>query len=226
MSPCDSCHHSGCCRAFAIPLTGADILRIQKEYSLGFWDFVSRWADPDGTIARNNAPHFFFSDEPETPFVICTSHTQSPFHKGTTKCRFLLECEPDETHPMGKSRCMIYGNRPSTCHAFPMKLDDSSELTILYDVPKHGRTDQNPMYELCPRPWEAEDVDPVDAPQKLAIAQYEVHFFSQVASLWNKNPREWEIFPEFLNVVYNHRVVKLDSSGTAMNSGTKSSSVA
>ncbi len=207
MSPCDSCH-SGCCRAFAIPVTGADIFRIEKGLKLNFWDFVCRWADPDGTIARNNAPHFFFSDEPQTPFVICTTHLPSAYHEGTTKCRFLVECEPDKEDPIGVSKCGIYNFRPASCHAFPMKMDDSGELTILYQVPKHGRPDENPLYDLCPREWEVEDIDPIEAPQQLAITHYEINFFTQVAQLWNRNPREWDLFPEFLQVVYNHRVIK------------------
>ncbi len=225
MSPCDSCH-SGCCRAFAIPVTGADIIRIERGLKLGFWDFVCRWADPDGTIARNNAPHFFFEDEPNTPFVICTTHAPSAFHEGSTKCRFLMECTPDEENPIGASRCGIYNHRPSSCHAFPMKLDDSGELTILYQVPKHGREDKNPLYDLCPREWEIEDIDPIEAPQQLSMAHYEINFFNQVAQIWNRNPREWEVFPEFLHIVYNNRVMKQESPKPADDSGTIPFSVA
>ena len=65
MSPCEDCH-AGCCRSFAVPVSGADIMRIENGLGLSFWDFVCRWEDPDGRIALNYAPHFFFEDEPET----------------------------------------------------------------------------------------------------------------------------------------------------------------
>jgi Fe-S-cluster containining protein len=225
MSPCDSCH-SGCCRAFAIPVTGADIIKIERGLKLDFWDFVCRWADPDGSIARNNAPHFFFADEPNTPFVICTTHAPSSFHEGSTKCRFLVECAPDEENPIGASRCGIYNHRPSSCHAFPMKLDDAGELTILYQVPQHGREDKNPLYDLCPREWEIEDIDPIEAPQQLSMNHYEINFFNQVAQIWNRNPREWEVFPEFLQIVYHNRVMKQESPKPADDKGTIPFSVA
>ena len=95
---CESCH-AGCCRAFAVPVTGDDILRIERDIGLEFWDFVCRWADKDGQIARNHAPHFHFSDEPQTPFVICLAQEQSLFLGETAKCRFLVECPPDDEAP-------------------------------------------------------------------------------------------------------------------------------
>ncbi len=83
--------HAGCCRSFAVPVTGADILRIQREQQLSFWDFVCRWEDPESKIARNYAPHFHFADEPDTPFVVCLTHTASQSFPETSKCGFLVE---------------------------------------------------------------------------------------------------------------------------------------
>ena len=208
MSPCESCH-AGCCRAFAVPVTGADILRIERQLQLGFGDFVCRWADPDGNIARNYAPQFHFADEPETPFVICLRHTASEFFPRTTKCRFLLEGEPDAENPLGQARCGIHAARPGACRVFPTKLNETGELAVIYDVPENGRpAEPAATYSLCPRPWEPTDIDTLTGIQDLVVARYEMGFFKQLANLWNRKPREWSLFPEFLRLVYESRVLK------------------
>lgn len=207
MTPCNTCH-AGCCRSFAVPVTGADIIRIETELGLSFWDFVCRWADGNGNIARNTAPHFHFSDEPETPFVICLKHVDSRHLSGTTKCRFLEESPPDAEHPLGLARCGIYEHRPATCRAFPMKLDESGQLAILYPLPERGRSGETPAYELCPRPWEPDDVNPILAVQELTVARHEMLFFRELAVTWNRKPRPWNIFPQFLRLVYRARVVR------------------
>ncbi|MGE3314136.1 MAG: YkgJ family cysteine cluster protein [Planctomycetaceae bacterium] len=205
MSPCESCH-AGCCRSFAVPVTGADIIRIEKGLGLSFWDFACRWADPQGKIARSYAPHFHFADEQATPFVICLSHSDSAFLKGTTKCRFLMECAPDEDHPLGQARCGNYQHRPSACRAFPTKLNPTGELAIIYPVPERGRSG-DPAYELCPREWTPADLDPIQTVQDLVVAKYEMDFFKQLATIWNRVPREWTLFPEFLHAVYAQRII-------------------
>ena len=205
MSPCDSCH-AGCCRSFAVPVTGADIIRIEQGRGLSFWEFACRWADPQGKIARSYAPHFHFADEPETPFVICLMHADSAFLKGTTKCRFLMECAPDEEHPLGQARCGNYEHRPSACRAFPTKLNQTGDLAIIYSVPEKGRSG-DPAYELCPRDWIPADLDPIQTVQDLVVAKYEMTFFTQLAKIWNRAPREWSVFPDFLHAVYAQRII-------------------
>ena len=205
MSLCESCH-AGCCRSFAVPVTGADIIRIEQSLQLDFWDFVCRWTDPEGAIAGKYAPHLQFADDPGTDYVICLMHEQSDILKKTTKCRFLMECEPDEEHPLGVARCGIYESRPSACRAFPTKLSAAGDLAVIYDVPERGRQDPDPAYQLCPRPWEPSDVDPMSTYQTLAVAQAEMEFFKRVADIWNRSPRQWTVFPEFLRLVYSNRV--------------------
>lgn len=214
MSPCANCH-SGCCRSFAVPVTGADILRIESHFRLSFWDFVCRWADPTGAIARNHAPHFHFADEPETPFVICLMHHASAFFPETTKCRFLVEGQPDEEFPLGQARCGIYHQRPGACRAFPARLNHSGELAVLDDVPPRGRGTTEPQYELCPRPWEASDLDPINVMGDLVSARYEMNFFRRLAEAWNRAPRPWTVFPEFLQLVYSSRVVTTEQTNQA-----------
>ena len=205
MPPCESCH-AGCCRSFAVPLTGADIITIERRLGLSFWDFVCRWADPTGQIAHGLVPHFFFPDTPETPYVICLLHSDSVFLPGTTKCRFLIEGPPDDAHPLGQARCGIYGSRPSACRVFPTKFNPTADLVLLCNIPKTGRSEAHPAYDLCPREWELSDVDPVQSVQDLVITKYEIAFFTEIARSWNQSPRPWNVFPEFLHIVYSHRV--------------------
>jgi len=209
MSPCEGCH-AGCCRSFDVPISGADIIRIERKLGLSFWDFVCRWADPDDQIARNYAPHFYFRDQPGTPFTICLLHHDSHFFPGTTKCRFLIECAPDAEHPRGVARCGIYADRPAACRAFPTKLNSAGDLAVIYDIPSKGRVtegDDDSLYELCPRPWEPSDFDALTTVQDLVVAKYEMAFFSQLAEVWNRKPRAWNVFAEFLHTVYSSRVV-------------------
>jgi Fe-S-cluster containining protein len=151
MSPCEDCH-AGCCRSFAVPVSGADIMRIEYGLGLSFWDFVCRWEDPDGRIALNYAPHFFFDDEPETQFVISLMHHESEYFKETTRCRFLTEGAPDEEHSLGQARCGIYNFRPGACRVFPTKFDPASELAVIHDVPERSRDGDSKVYDLFPRP--------------------------------------------------------------------------
>ena len=205
MSPCDTCH-AGCCRAFAVPIMGADILLIEKQLNLDFWDFVCRWADPEGTISRGYAPQFHFSDEPETPFVISLKQVQSELFPGTDKCRFLMECPPEDGQGNGTARCGIYHTRPGACRAFPARLNETGELAILYDIPESGRDSDEPIYDLCPRKWEPSGYEPVSGVQDLVVSRYEVLFFRKLAAIWNKQPQSWLRFPDFLRNVYSKRV--------------------
>jgi len=191
-------------------VTGADILRIESRLNLPFWDFICRWADPSGAIANSYAPHFHFADEPETRFVICLRHEAAAFLPNSTKCQFLVECQPDAEHPLGLARCGIYDNRPSACRVFPTKLSESADLVVLYDVPKSTRDKGNPAYSLCPRPWDPSDVDPLQSASDLVVAKYEMSFFHHIATVWNRRPQPWDIFPDFLRLVYAERVKRAE----------------
>ncbi|MFO0919137.1 MAG: YkgJ family cysteine cluster protein [Planctomycetaceae bacterium] len=207
-SICHSCH-AGCCRAFAIPVTGADVLRLAQGTQSNFWDFACRWADPEGIIAGDYVPHLRFEDEPETPFVLCLSQQSSQLFPGTSRCRFLEETVPDAAHPLGTGRCGAYQHRPAACRVFPLRMRASSLLTVLGEVAEHGRpADGGAAYQLCPRPWETSDIDPVAGPQDVAVAKFEAEFFRQVVAVWNRRPGRWETFPDFLQLVYEQRVVK------------------
>jgi len=210
MSMCDGCH-AGCCRSFAVPVSGADIIRISTELSLSFWDFVCRWEDPDGDIAQKYAPHFRFEDEPQTPFVLCLIRSESQTWPGTGKCLFLEETPATEEHPLGTAKCGIYEHRPAGCRTFPTKLNSTSELAIIHDVPQRGQLNTDPIYSLCPRPWEAEDVNPIQGMQDLVVAKYEMQFFHLIADVWNRRPGSFAALPEFFQRIYQSRVRKESS---------------
>ncbi len=205
-SPCQNCH-AGCCRSFAVPVTGADVLEIQRQKGLTFWEFVCRWEDQQGLIAGKYAPHFHFADEPATPFVICLRQAPSELFRGTQKCVFLEEELPTAEAPLGRGKCGNYQSRPGACRAFPVKLDHERQLPIVYDVPVRGRNDPHPAYKLCPRQWTPDDIDPLTVTRDLATADFEMRFFHNVARVWNQHRIEWAAFPEFLELVYASRVV-------------------
>ncbi len=207
MSMCDSCH-AGCCRSFAVPLSGADIVRITSDCQLSFWDFVCRWEDRNGEIAQKYAPHFYFDDEPETPFVICLIHNESQTWPGTRKCIFLEESPATAEHPLGTAGCGIYGSRPAACRAYPTKLNPTSDLVIIHDVPPRGRPSTDPVYTLCPRAWEPEDFDTIQSLQDLIVAEFEMQFFNRVAAVWNRKPGAFAAFPDYLRGIYSQRVRK------------------
>ena len=206
MSQCATCH-AGCCRSYVVPLTGADILGIMSQRQLSFWDFACRWADHEGTIALKYAPHFFFRDDPETPYVISLLQEFSSQFPETTRCKFLVEGAPTREQPLGISHCGIYGERPSACRVFPTKFDSAGELAVLCDVPKEGKGGSHPVYRLCPRQWEPHELDPIRQVQDLVIARYEMNFFFKLARAWNARPGEWTSFPDFLQLVYAKRVL-------------------
>ncbi len=208
MNPCHGCH-AGCCRAFAVPITGADVLRIERRLGLNFWDFACRWEDRDDSISHGVVPHFYFEDAPGVPFVISLLHVDSAVFPGTTKCRFLTEQPRTPEHPLGTAHCSIHGQHPMACRVFPTRLSDSGQLAVLYDVPERShRQPDNDAYKLCPRPWDPDDVDPVDGVENLVVMNFELQFFHQVATAWNRSPQSWLVFPDFLRMIYENRVIK------------------
>jgi len=203
MSQCATCH-GGCCRAFAVPVSGADILRITSGVGLSFWDVACRWEDPHAEITRGSAPRFHFADSPQIPYAICLLHEASRSFPGTTKCRFLRERETSDEHPLPTAECSIYGHRPGTCRSFPAALNGQGGLRII-DVPEYGRRDRREAYRLCPQEWHPADFDEQDMLGDLNATVAEMQFFALVAEIWNRHPQAWEIFPDFLQLVYEER---------------------
>ena len=209
MGPCDGCH-AGCCRSLAVPVTGADLLRIERDRGIALEDSLCRWADPEDRVGRGIAPHFHFADDASVPYVIGLRHVASETHSGTTRCEFLIEEPPSADAPLGRARCGIHESRPLACRTFPAKFNTTGELTILSEPPRSGREEEHPVYGLCPRPWRAEDVDPLELPGDLARTRFERDFFWSVSRLWNEAAGGFEEFPGFLRWVYGNRVLGAD----------------
>lgn len=205
-SPCDGCA-AGCCRAFAVPLTGFDIVRIMRRQGLGFWDFVARWEDAGGSISRGVAPHFHFADLPDVPFVIGLLHHESRAFPGATRCRFLQEREPTAEAPDGTGRCGMYADRPLACRIFPARIGPDGELGIA-PVDEYGREERHEAYRLCPRSWTLDDLNAEEALRDLRTAAREMQHFKLAAELWNRRPLPWTAFPEFIRLVYAEEMLR------------------
>jgi hypothetical protein len=199
-SPCAGCH-AGCCRAYAVPLTGRDIFRIVTQRKVPFWKFVCRWADPSGRISQDIAPHFFFDDDRQTPYVITLLQTESRVFPGTRRCVFLNETEPSGGAPRGKGRCTIYEDRPVACRVFPARLDDAGNLAV-HAVPAPSGESTHAAYQLCARPWSVADLDQDDAIKNLQECAREMDLFNAVARRWNDDPGPWPLFPDYLELIY------------------------
>ena len=72
--------------------------------------------------------------------------------------------------------------------------------------PRRPARRSHPAYDLCPREWEADEVDPIQSVQDLVVTKYEFAFFAEIARAWNQSPRPWQAFPDFLRIVYSNRV--------------------
>jgi len=44
--------------------------------------------------------------------------------------------------------------------------------------------------------------------QDLVITKYEFAFFAEIARAWNQSPKTWAAFPNFLRLVYAHRIAR------------------
>ncbi len=199
-TPCGSCD-AGCCRAFAVPLTGTDVIRIMQQRGHSFADFVCRWADPDGLISRQIAPQFRFEDDPDTPFVIGILQNESMAFPGTRKCRFLVET-PEASRPGASlSTCSIYESRPGACRVFPFRFEPSGSVGIQPDVSKNFGT--RPPAALCPSEWTVSDEQRQQAGIDLTDCLEQMALFRLIAEYWNAVAGPWPLFPAFLIDIYS-----------------------
>ena len=202
--PCEDCQ-SGCCRSFAVPLTLGDIARISHGTGLGFWDFVARWEDHSGAIARGQAPHFHFQDEPQTPFVIGLKHIASQTFAHATKCRFLMEAADGAC-------CGVYEHRPLACRIFPATAAPNGDLTIA-PIPAFGRPGADPAYRLCSRAWTEADIDWSEKQHEFERARDEMNLMHVIADRWNQRPGDWIAFPDFLALIWQRLSNRYTSRG-------------
>ncbi|MFQ5734410.1 MAG: YkgJ family cysteine cluster protein [Planctomycetaceae bacterium] len=199
-TPCSDCR-AGCCRSFVVPLTGPDVIRIQRDYGLSFWDFVARWDDPTGEVSRGVTPHFRFEDLPQNRFVIGLLHKTSEAFPTATRCRFLSESVDGEAGGCASAKCSIYAGRPLTCRIVPARLDADGEVGGR-EVPEFGRPESHEAYRLCPRVWDRDDFDPQQIRRELSQITDEMQQLHLVAECWNRKLRPWTSLPTFLQLLY------------------------
>lgn len=198
-TPCAGCS-ANCCREYAVPLTGQDIARIAADQSLVFWDFVCRWEDPEGLISRGIVPQFRFADEPETPFVIGLKPIESEQRPGTRKCGFLEEVSDG---PAGcTARCSIYESRPVVCRVFPFHRNEGGRVGIQPGV-ERGTQSVAGRPALCPSRWRLSQDQTEQAEADLDRCRDEMALLRLLADRWNRQPGPWELFPEFLRIVFS-----------------------
>ena len=218
MRVCKTCA-GGCCRAFNIPITGFDILRIMRTIDIdpfffcGVKEITGERLEKD--LGKN--PQFLFTDSGEARYYeIFMKRTFSRYFEGTLKCIFLQEWDAKEYDSAELEgiigRCGIYDCRPLACRNYPAKIDKDNKF-FMYDPyfehtnPENKRWQDLP-YGLCPRPIKKEDfgfcVD--EYIKNLAHGNYELEFFVKLSEKWNKNPDISDNFINFLEEGYKDRL--------------------
>ena len=161
-----------------------DTVRIARDQQLDFWDFVVRWADETGSISRGQVPHFYFDDEPQTPFVIGLMHTASEVYPGTTHCRLLQESIREDGSIIG--HCGIYESRPLACRIFPAVILPTGDIGVV-EIPESCATTPE-AHRLCPVPWSVEDLATDEARSQIDECRGELELMSVLAERWNRDP--------------------------------------
>lgn len=214
MNACRTCH-AGCCRSFAVPVTGSEILRLMRGTGLPFEAVADRWPDPADRISRGVAPHWRFEDSPETPWVLALKHRESGLHQGTSMCGFLTEFEVQSAGSKAAStgcgttaaRCSVYEQRPLACRLFPFAR--SAEGAIHFPPqPAFGRDEPHTAYRLCPHPESPDEATARELHRAFDVAAVEMAFFRGAARIWNAEPRPWSMFPDFLEAIEEIRAAR------------------
>ncbi len=218
MKVCKSCA-GGCCRAFNVPITGFDILRIMRTLDMDpfFFCGVAEISGEKLEKGLGKDPLFLFTDSGEAKYYeIFLKRVFSKYFETSYKCIFLQEWDAKEYGSAELEgivgRCGIYDIRPLTCRNYPAKIDKDRKL-YMYDPyyehtnPENKRWSSLP-YGLCQRPLKKEDfragVD--EYIKNLVHADYELDFFLKLSEKWNKNPDVSDNFIELLEREYLDRL--------------------
>ena len=218
MKVCKTCA-AGCCRAFRVPVTGFDILRIMRTIDIDpfFFCGVEEISGEKLEKILGKDPLFLFTDSGEPKYYeIYMKFIFSKYYEHSHKCIFLQEWDAKEYGSQELEgiigRCGIYDCRPLTCRTYPSKIDKDQKL-FMYDPyfehtnPENKRWASLP-YGLCPRPIEKEDFrfGVNEYIKNLLHANYEMEFFLELSEKWNKNPDISDKFIEFLEKEYEDRL--------------------
>lgn len=206
---CKTCH-AGCCRNFAIGLTGYDLLKISKFLDLDYPSFaqIIPVKEKEEIERQSNfSALFLFSDkELRTYYRFCLLMDESRLAEGTLKCMFL---EEEGLKDKIIAKCSIYECRPLVCATFPSKFDPTEKQGIVFNVEPDNLLSSHDVYNLCPRKITRDDIENShdEIMKNLILRKYEVDFFKNLADYWNRNPGTTVEFFRFLEKVYDNRVV-------------------
>ncbi len=218
MKVCKTCA-GGCCRAFRVPITGFDTLRIMRTIDVDPYFFcgveevtgekLQNWQDKD--------PIFIFTDSGEPKYYeIYLKSVESKYFEFHGKCIFLQEWDASELNSTDIEgvfgRCGIYDCRPIACRNYPAKLGEDGKPYMHDPYYEHTNPDnkrwQALPYGLCPRPVEKDDFEQGinEYIKNLLHFKYEMEFFTELSKKWNQNPDVSDKFIEFLEKEYCDRL--------------------
>jgi len=209
---CESCH-SGCCRKYAVALTGYDILNISKTLKIDPLSFIEISPVENIEYQSTYTTLFKFTDENSDIFYrFNLKMNESQLVPGTIKCQFLLEWHNDPSNPCIEgiiAKCGIYNCRPFVCTAYPAKFDITEKRGIIVNVGSKSESSEHRIYNLCPEKITGEDIaDSSDQIMKaLIMRKYELEYFKNLADYWNQKPGSLSDFLIFMTNVYQNRVV-------------------
>lgn len=216
MQICESCG-SGCCRKYAIALTGYDILNISKTLSIDPSSFI-QLSPVEGVenieYQSKYTALFKFTDENSDIFYrFNLKMNESQLVPGTLKCQFLMEWHNDTLNPSVEgivAKCGIYSCRPFVCTAYPATFDVTEKRGIVKNI--KNESSEHPIYNLCPRKITDKDLSGSSdhIMQALIMRKYELEYFKNLAEYWNQNPGSTENFLNFIRKVYDSRVLVKD----------------
>lgn len=212
---CETCH-AGCCRNFAIGLTGYDILNIHTTLKVDYSSFIQIIPvqnEEDIKYQAKYAALFRFSDcETGIYYRFSMRMSKSPIITDTIKCIFLMEWLNEPLNPSNdkiNSKCGIYNCRPLICSTFPSKFDMTGKQGIIFNVNSSNLNQGNPIYNQCPRKITEQDIaDSKDQIMKnLIMRKYEGDYFQNLSDYWNQKPGTIKEFFAFIKNVYQNRIV-------------------
>ncbi|HSA07283.1 MAG TPA: YkgJ family cysteine cluster protein [Candidatus Gastranaerophilales bacterium] len=218
MKVCKACA-GGCCRAFNVPITGFDILRIMRTIDIDpfFFCGVEEISGERLEKGLEKDPLFIFTDSGEPKYYeIYLKRVFSKCYEMSLKCIFLQEWDAKELGSQEVEgiigRCGIYDCRPLACRNYPAKIDKENKLSMYNPYYEHTNPENKRWkslpYGLCPRPVELDDFKAgVDEYIKnLVHGNHELEFFIELSKKWNETPDISDKFIEFLEKEYKYRL--------------------
>ncbi len=210
---CVSCH-SGCCRAYRLPITIFDFVEITEQLGLqdalkGITFEVERF-NPNYTMNPRSAFPFVFDDEQKKGkhYTLALKRIKSELFPDTVKCYFLEEAErtapinnPDSSglndHPGSKysGYCSIYDTRPSMCRTYPIVFNEDSYRSVLKRRTDPSKSKEKNVYKICPKneleisDFGTQDISWMMQKQnEIFLSHMRTNAHNQLALRWNSQP--------------------------------------